>query len=78
MNMWDVDRSAARGFMSCRGLYIFSHETKLGNAPAHRLFDKITISRNEGVSAPRQFSDYTVSVDEDMPAGITLTTVLEG
>ena len=77
LNMWDVDRSAARGFMSCRGLYIFSHESRLGNAPAHRLFDRITISKNEGVSAPRQFSDYTVSVDEDLPDGIILT-VLEG
>lgn len=77
VNMWDVDRSAARGFMSCRGLYIFSHDSKLGNAPAHRLFDKIAISKNDDVSAPRQFSDYTVTVDEDMPKGITFS-VLEG
>ena len=77
INMWDLDRSAARGFMSCRGLYIFSHESRLGNAPAHRLFDKITIAKSDDVSAPRRFSDYTVSVDEEMPTGVTLTK-LEG
>jgi CRISPR-associated protein Csd2 len=68
-SMWDHDRSAARGEMSCRGLYIFKHigdagEAKLGTAPAHKLFDLVTVKRKEGVDVPRQFSDYEVSIDK--------------
>ena len=75
---WDLDRSAARGEMSCRGLYVFSHESSLGNAPAHRLFDLITVHKNESVEAPRKFGDYTVTVNEaGLPQEVTLTT-LEG
>jgi CRISPR-associated protein Csd2 len=73
-NMWDHDRSASRGMMACRGLYIFTHESSLGNAPAHKLFERIRISRRDGVEAPRSFSDYTVEVDKDnLPQGVTLT-----
>lgn len=64
--MWDVDRSAARGMMATRGLYVFSHESPLGNAPAHRLFDTIGVQRLDGVEAPRSFKDYGVSAP---PAG---------
>jgi CRISPR-associated protein Csd2 len=71
--MWDLDRSAARGQMACRGLYIFSHENKLGNAPAHQLLERISINRKSDVTIPRQFDHYTVSIDEsDLPAGVTL------
>jgi CRISPR-associated protein Csd2 len=68
-NMWDHDRSAARGEMSCRGLYIFKHtgdsgEAKLGTAPAHKLFDLVTVKRKNGVEVPRQFSDYEVTIDK--------------
>ena len=78
LDMWDLDRSASRGLMSCRGLHVFSHESPLGNAPAHRLFDLISVHRNEGVEAPRQFRDYTVSVDTGgIPDGVALTR-LEG
>ncbi len=72
--MWDLDRSASRGMMACRGLYVFSHESNLGNAPAHRLFERIEIQLREGVEAPRAFTDYTVAIDEQgLPLGITLT-----
>ena len=78
VNMWDLDRSAARGMMACRGLYVFSHESSLGNAPAHRLFERISVQLKEGVAAPRKFGDYTVTVnDADLPPGISLTR-LEG
>jgi CRISPR-associated protein Csd2 len=63
--MWDLDRSAARGLMSCRGLYVFTHEGALGNAPAHKLFDLIAVTAKDGVTAPRSFSEYTVTLDED-------------
>ncbi len=75
--MWDFDRSSSRGEMACRGLYVFSHESKLGNAPAHELFDRIIVRRNDGVEAPRKFTDYTVIVDEaSLPAGVTLTRLV--
>jgi CRISPR-associated protein Csd2 len=71
--MFEHDRSAARGEMATRGLYVFKHESQLGNAPAHSLFSRIQAKLNDGVAVPRDFSDYTVSVDEEgMPSGVTL------
>lgn len=71
--MWDQDHSAARGEMHCRGLYVFSHESPLGNAPSHVLFERISVTRGHGVEAPRRFADYTVTVDDaNLPAGVTL------
>jgi CRISPR-associated protein Csd2 len=63
-NMFEHDRSAARGQMSTRGLYVFKHGTALGNAPAHSLFDRIDVRKKDGVDAPRHFFDYIVTVDE--------------
>ena len=78
MNMFDHDRSAARGEMSTRGLYVFEHDSKLGNAPAHRLFETIDAELKPGVSVPRQFSDYQISVAEDqVPDGVTLHRKLD-
>ncbi len=72
--MWDLDHSASRGLMACRGLYIFSHDNNLGNAPAHTLFDKFTVKLNDGIEAPRQLRDYSVTIQGDnLPKGITLT-----
>jgi CRISPR-associated protein Csd2 len=78
-HMWDLDRSAGRGLMSLRGLYIFSHENGLGNAPAHALFERIqTAPLGEG-KTPRQFADYKDCIrvqDEDLPVGVTLTRLV--
>lgn len=64
-NMFDHDHSAARGKMSARGLIVFKHQDKLGNAPAHKLFDAVTVTRNGDASGPaRSFGDYAVAVDE--------------
>jgi len=72
-NMWDLDRSASRGMMACEGLYVFTHDSALGNAPAHQLFRRIHVERKQGVDAPRQFSDYAVGVDDAaLPEGIAL------
>ena len=60
-NMFDHDRSAARGEMSTRGLYVFKHEGVLGDAPAHSLFDLIEVQQNDPAVAARAFSDFTVS-----------------
>lgn len=62
-HMFDHDRSAARGQMSTRGLYIFQHNSVLGNAPAHQLFDLIQIKRSSE-KAPSAFTDYQISVNE--------------
>lgn len=75
--MWDLDRSSSRGMMACRGLYVFTHESPLGNAPAHVLFERVNVERKHGVEAPRSFPDYTVQVDEaGLPSGVTLTRLV--
>jgi CRISPR-associated protein Csd2 len=59
--------------MTTRGLYVFKHDSELGNAPAHALFERIQVQRKEGVEAPRSFADYMVSVAaDDLPNGISL------
>ena len=79
MNMWDLDHSASRGLMSCRGLYVFSHQNHLGNAPAHTLFSKLEPPRlKTGVSTPRRYEDYVVTLNRKMPDGVTLTPLVEG
>ncbi len=78
MGMWDLDHSAARGLMSCRGLYVFSHENGLGNAPAHQLFDRLELRLRDGVTTPRRFADYVVTLNRDLPEGVTLTPLVEG
>jgi CRISPR-associated protein Csd2 len=70
-HMFEHDRSAARGEMSTRGLYVFKHDSELGNAHAHALFDRISVKKT--VDVPRAYSDYTVQVDEvGMPAAVKL------
>jgi CRISPR-associated protein Csd2 len=73
-SIWDVDRSASRGMLALRGLYVFSHNNPLGNAPAHRLFERVQTRLVDGVQVPRHMSDYTVNInDVDLPDGVTLT-----
>jgi CRISPR-associated protein Csd2 len=85
-NMFDHDRSAARGEMSKRRLVVFKHENRMGNAPAHSLFDRVTVERvYNGEALPvgdqrthnyppaRAFSDYAVNVDSaSLPAGVEI------
>lgn len=86
VSMFEQDRSASRGLMACRGLYVFTHDSPLGNAPAHTLFDGIEPQLNDGVATPRNFRDYTVEpewgalrigeskrVVENGGGGVTLT-----
>ncbi|MGF1603409.1 MAG: type I-C CRISPR-associated protein Cas7/Csd2 [Thermosynechococcaceae cyanobacterium] len=79
VKMWDFDRSASRGLMAPRGLYVFSHESKLGNAPAHKLFERIQVKLKEEDCIPRKFSDYEVAVlGDELPPNIHLTRLVEG
>jgi CRISPR-associated protein Csd2 len=61
--MFEHDRSAARGEMATRGLYVFKHDSELGNAHAHALFDRLTVDRVGANDAVRQFQDYAVHFD---------------
>lgn len=72
INMFEHDRSAARGLMSSRKLIVFKHDSKTGNAPAHKLFDLINIQRNEKFTGPaRSYKDYNVSISAP-PTGVAL------
>ncbi len=75
-NMFELDRSASRGEMNLRGLYVFKHESQLGNAPAFRLFERIKIQRKEGVDLARRFDDYAVDINtQNLPTGITFQSL---
>lgn len=75
--MFEHDRSAARGEMATRGLYVFKHDSQLGNAPAHRLFERVRVEKTNGDAPARSFSDYTVTVDDAaLPAGVTLQKLM--
>jgi len=77
-NLFEHDRSAARGQMATRGLYVFEHDSPLGNAPAHRLFERISVSRNDVAAPARAFSDFNVSVDSaELPAGVGLQRLVD-
>lgn len=69
VNMFDHDRSAARGEMAARKLVIFKHDSELGNAQASKLFELVTVEKNCGEMPPRSFSDYTVTISS-APAGV--------
>lgn len=75
-NMFDVDRSAARGLMSAQRLIVFRHESELGNAPANKLFDLVKVEKIcEG--APRSFSDYKVIIEkEKLPANVAIEELI--
>ncbi len=76
--MFDHDRSAARGKMSARNLFVFKHQSALGNAPAQKLFDIVKVERSGNPAAPpRSFADYKVTVEQAaVPAGVELQVKL--
>ncbi len=71
VNMFEHDHSAARGKMATRKLVIFKHDSDLGNAPSHRLFELVKVSKNPQANPPRQYTDYVVTVDK-APDGVTI------
>jgi len=73
VNLFEHDHSAARGKMAARRLIVFKHESDLGNAPSHKLFELVKVEKKDGVVVPRQFGDYVVTVDKaGVPQGVTL------
>lgn len=71
--MFDHDRSASRGTMAPQKLIIFKHDSALGNAPAHKLFERVAVTRKQEAAVPRAFSDYSVTVDRaKLPSGIEI------
>lgn len=77
INMFEYDHSAARGNMAVRELIVFKHATELGNAPAYKLFDTVSVKRKEGVIAARSYNDYEVEVAEHkLPEGVSCTRMI--
>ena len=74
-NMFDMDRSAARGLMSARKLIVFKHDSVLGNAPANKLFDLVTVKKNCD-DVPRSFADYKVTIEENPYKGIEIEEMI--
>lgn len=75
-NMFDQDRSAARGLMSAQKLIVFRHDSELGNAPANKLFDLVKIKKATD-AIPRSFCDYKVFIDKDsLPNGVTVEELI--
>ena len=74
-NMFDVDRSAARGLMSAQKLIVFRHDSVLGNAPANKLFDLVQIEKKTD-GAPRSFKDYEVTIASGIPSGIKVEELI--
>ena len=75
-NMFDHDRSAARGLMSAQKLIVFKHESTLGNASANQLFDLVQVTKKEGVVVPRSFSDYEVTVSACPFQGVSVEELI--
>ena len=79
INLFEHDRSAARGEMAARKLIVFKHDNPMGNAPAHKLFETITVERvcGEVDSPAREFKDYQIHIDaESVPQGISVEELL--
>src|SRR4030042_1116139 len=71
--MFNNDTAAARGKMATRGLYVFTHDNKRGNAPSHKLFSRIRAEKKKKDASARNFSDYKIDIDEKgLESNITL------
>jgi CRISPR-associated protein Csd2 len=92
LNMYEHDRSASKGLMSVREVFVFKHvgtndgnaeqrkqQAILGCAPAHKLFDLVKVQKNTGVEAPRRYEDYTVAFDKaGLPKGVEVSFLVAG
>lgn len=77
INMFENDHSAARGKMAVRELIVFKHDSEIGNAPAHKLFDLVHAQRLDESTPARAYTDYRVTVDESaMPSGVSCSRLV--
>jgi conserved hypothetical protein len=76
--MFEYDRSATRGEMTARKLIVFKHDSVLGNLPAHKLFERVTVDRVQGESGSPAavFSDYRINVNREALQGVTIEELL--
>ena len=72
INMFEHDHSASRGKMASRKLFVFKHKNEMGCCQSHILFDKIKVERTPGELPPRSFSEYSITIDRNMPEGVEL------
>lgn len=78
VGMFENDRSASRGYMQLQGVYVFSHDNALGNAPSGKLFNRVRVSLKVGTEVARSFDQYDLTIDSDnLPTGITFVNLLE-
>lgn len=77
VNMFEYDRSAARGKMVLRKLFIFKHSDALGNCPAHILLESVKAEMKPEKDCPRSFSDYIITVEENLPEGVKFIDGIE-
>ncbi|MDR0890456.1 MAG: type I-C CRISPR-associated protein Cas7/Csd2 [Oscillospiraceae bacterium] len=73
LNMFEHDHSAARGKMAVRKLIIFRHDSELGNTPAHKLFEAVSVKRRDAVTLARSYGDYEVTIADTFPEGVSCT-----
>lgn len=77
VNMFENDRSAARMEMNAQRLVVFKHACQFGNAPAQKLFERVTVERKGDVAIPSKFTDYTITIDrQGLPEGVEIIEVL--
>ena len=76
--MFEYDRSAARGEMAARKLIVFKHDSALGNLPAHKLFERVTVDRINGESGSpaAALSDYRININREGLQGVTIEELL--
>ena len=78
INMFENDRSAARGYMEMRGIYVYAHDNPLGNARSGKLFSRIQVQKKPEIEATRLYEHYNVQLDKsDLPAGVKLVSLLD-
>lgn len=77
LGMFENDRSAARGYMELKGVFVFRHEHKLGDAPSGPLFDRLKVELKAGVTVPRSFDQYEVVLNEaELPEGVSVIRLI--
>lgn len=81
-NMFDFDRSASRGLMTARNLFVFKHDSAMGEAPAHKLFELVQVAKKDDVEVPRAYKDYIVTpleeIRKNIPSGVSVDDLING